>query len=75
MEYLDLVRFFQSIHYFNGITALYESLEHEVPCPTVAALGPIETRTKQLTEQMHGKTNQAQYSCSLIAWGDWIAGG
>lgn len=42
----------QSIHYFNGIKALYESLGHEVLCPTVAPLGSIEARAAQLEQQI-----------------------
>lgn len=42
----------QSIHYFNGIKALYESFGHEVLCPTVAPLGSIEARATQLEQQI-----------------------
>jgi len=42
----------QPVNYFNGIAALYESLGHEVYCPSVGALGSLEARAAALERKI-----------------------
>lgn len=42
----------QPIRYFNGIQALYKAAGHKVRCPTVSALGSLDTRSHELAAQV-----------------------